>query len=68
MMEGLLQNINMRHKSWGSFLALTLEAAKDLHQENCKALITFEPPQYSSFKSNAQAKTMLRIERYWLVD
>ena len=35
-------------------LALTLKAAKDLHRENCKALLTFKSPKQGSFKSNAQ--------------
>ena len=49
-------------------LVLTLKAAKDLHKANCKALITFESPKHSLFKSNAQVQTMLRIEGFWLVE
>ena len=48
-------------------LALTLKAAKDLHQVNCKALITFKLPQHSSFKSNAQVQAMLQIGGFWLM-
>ena len=49
-------------------LALTLRAAKDLHQENGKALIMFESPKHNSFKSNAQVPAMLQIEGFWLVE
>ena len=49
-------------------LALTLKAAKDLHKNNGKALITFESPKHGSFKSNAQVQAMLRVEGFWLVE
>ena len=49
-------------------LALTLKAVKDLHRENCKALITFESLKHGSFKSNAQVQAMLRVEEFWLVE
>ena len=48
-------------------LALTLKAAKDLHRENCKALLTFKSPKQGSFKSNAQVQAMLRVESAPLV-
>ena len=49
-------------------LALTLKAAKDLHNINVEALITFESPKHGSFKSNAQVQAMGRIEGFWLVE
>ena len=49
-------------------ITLTLRAAKDLHQENGKALIMFESPKHNSFKSNAQVPAMLQIEGFWLVE
>ena len=49
-------------------LALTLNAAKDLHKVNGKGVITFESPTHGSFKINAQVQAMLRVEGFWLVE